>query len=104
MTTLAENNDYLVEFEAGYLTISRFEDGHCKGWNKRGIAGEFRDCLKRKGVDWTINFYLHLMRKGEWEGLYKPERMPRKGISPIGDVYINEEGDRVTATGELIAA
>ncbi|ACS41650.1 hypothetical protein [Methylorubrum extorquens] len=83
MTILALTSDYLAEFEAGYLTISRYSDGHCKAWKYTGVAGDFRESLKSHGADRTVATYLKIMRKAEWEPLYKPERMP--GVDPAWD-------------------
>lgn len=83
MTILAKTDEYLAEFEAGYLTIARYSDGYCKAWKYSGIAGDFRQCLKVHGAEKTISIYLKIMRKAEWEPLYKPHRMP--GADPEWD-------------------
>jgi hypothetical protein len=67
----------LAEFEAGILTISRYSDGHCKGMRGRGIAGEFRACLKTHSPKRVIEVYLMMARKQPWQPLYKPGWMPR---------------------------
>lgn len=77
MTILAETKDYLVEFEARLLTISRYSDGHCKGYSGKRVAGEFRDCLKTHTPERVIDLYLKMFRGQDWQPLYKPERMPR---------------------------
>jgi hypothetical protein len=94
MTILAITREYLVEFEAGYLTISRYADGHCKAWKKSGIASDFRSCLRSGGADKTVSTYLLLLRCAEWEPLYKPHRMP--GSDP--------EWDKETSAQDEIAA
>ena len=76
MTILARTADYLVEFEAGYLSISRYSDGHCKAWKRAGLAGDFRACLETSTRERAVEVYLRLMRKAPWEPLYKPHRMP----------------------------
>ena len=76
MTILARTASYLAEFEAGYLTISRYSDGYCKAWKYTGVAGDFRATLKSHGADRTIALYLKIMRKAEWEPLFQPDRMP----------------------------
>jgi len=77
MTILAITADHLVEFEAGFLTIARYSDGYCKGAKAKGIAGQFRDCLKTHTPERTVECFLRMMRKFEWEPLYKPHCMPR---------------------------
>jgi len=76
MTILARTANYLAEFEAGYLAISRYSDGHCKAWKYAGVAGDFRASLKSFGADRTIALYLKILRKAEWEPLFQPDRMP----------------------------
>jgi len=93
MTILAGTADYLAEFEAGYLTISRYSDGHCKAWKRSGLAGEFRACLETDTRERVIEVYLRLMRKAPWEPLYKPHRMP--GADP--------EWDAATGSDEVLA-
>lgn len=83
MTILARTAEHLAEFEDGYLTISRYSDGHCKAWKQSGIAGMFRADLKRSGAERTVDVYLRLMRRAPWEPLYKPDRMP--GADPEWD-------------------
>lgn len=83
MTILARTAEYLAEFEAGYLTISRYSDGHCKAWRYVGVASGFRSDLKSYGPERTIEIYLKIMRRAEWEPLYKPHRMP--GADPDWD-------------------
>jgi hypothetical protein len=83
MTILARTSDYLAEFEAGYLTISRYSDGYCKAWKYTGVAGDFRVSLKSCGADRTVDIYLRIMRNAPWEPLYKPHRMP--GADPSWD-------------------
>lgn len=83
MTILCRTEDHLAEFEAGYLTISRYSDGHCKAWKLSGIASLFRADLKRVGPERAIEVYLRLMRRAPWEPLYKPGRMP--GVDPSWD-------------------
>lgn len=77
MTVLAETADYLVEYEANILTIARYSDGHCKGLRGKGIAGQFRACLKTHPPERVIQTFLTIARKADWQPLYKPHRMPR---------------------------
>lgn len=79
MTILASTDDHLAEFEAGVLTIARYSDGHCKTMKARGIAGEFRRCLKTHTPERVIATYLRLADQAgcKWEPLYKPDYMPR---------------------------
>lgn len=79
MTILANTAEYLVEFEARILTIARRTDGHCVALSGRGIAGDFRDCLKTHSPERVIETYLRLCRGIPWEPLYKPERMVSYG-------------------------
>lgn len=91
MTILARTRDHLVEFEAGFLSIARYTDGHCKAWKKVGISAEFRADCKRFGADRTVETYLQLLRRAEWEPLYQPQRMP--GADPAWDVATSAADD-----------
>lgn len=93
MTILAKTDLYLVEYEAGFLSIARYSDGYCKAAKAKGIAGQFRDCLKTHSAERTIEVYLRMMRRFDWEPLYKPERMP--GVDP--------ELDAQTSSAEQLA-
>lgn len=75
MSLLAKTDLYLAEFEAGMLFISRYSDGNAVALKGRGIAGQFRDCLKANGAEKTINTYLRIAGKN-WRPMYKPHRMP----------------------------
>jgi len=101
LTILAETDAYLIEYEAGTLTVARYSDGHCLVVPYERAAGMFRDCLKTHSIERTIECFI---RMGEaayrrmtskpgyrshlgsldgrdakgWEPLYKPHRMPRK--------------------------
>jgi len=76
MTILAMTDDYLVEYESGILTISRYSDGYCKACKGKRVAGDFRDCLKTHSVEKVIDVYLKMIAKFPWQPLYKPSRMP----------------------------
>ena len=93
MTILARTADYLAEFEAGFLSISRYSDGYCKAWKRLGLSGEFRACLEIDTQERVIEVYLRLMRKAPWEPLYKPHCMP--GADP--------EWDAATGSDEVLA-
>lgn len=78
MTILTITQDHLVEFEAGILTIARYSDGHCVALKGKGIAGQFRACLKTHEPVRVVQTFLRIAeRKQAWQPLYKPERMPR---------------------------
>jgi hypothetical protein len=77
MTILASTADYLVEYEAGMLTIARRYDGNCIGLTGRGIAGQFRDCLKTHGAERTIQTYIRMVPGATWQPLYKPGCVPQ---------------------------
>lgn len=77
MTILAKTADHLVEFENGVLTIARYSDGHCVGLTGRGIAGQFRDCLKTHAPERVVETFLRIVRNQMWQPLYKPHMMPR---------------------------
>lgn len=83
MTILARTPEYLVEYEAGFLSIARYSDGHCKAAKAKGIAGQFRACLKTHSPERTIECFLRMMRKFEWEPLYKAHRMPGANGAPL---------------------
>jgi hypothetical protein len=87
MTILAITEDYLVEYESGLLTISRYTDGYCLGFSGRRVAGEFRDCLKTHTADKVIETYIKIARGAQWEPMYKPHRMPRKSELETTFVY-----------------
>jgi hypothetical protein len=81
MTVLASNDDYLVEYECGLLTIARRTDGHCKSISQRdvrGISGLFKERVRRDGVDKAIASFLRVSTalQYDWSPLYKPHRMP----------------------------
>jgi hypothetical protein len=75
MTVLAKTTDYLVEYESNMLTIARYSDGHCLALTGRGIAGEFRACLKTHAPDRVIQTFMRMIPDATWRPLYKPERM-----------------------------
>jgi hypothetical protein len=77
VTILAKTQDHLVEFESGMLTIARYTDGHCIGLAGKGIAGQFRECLKTHTPERVIATFLRMDPKATWQPLYCPERMPR---------------------------
>ena len=77
MTIITTTPEYLVEFEAGILTIARYSDGHCIALKGHGLSGQFREALKKHGKDRTIRTYLKIDPKATWQPLYKPDRMPR---------------------------
>lgn len=77
MTILAKTPDYLVEFEANMLTIARYSDGHCIALQGKGIAGEFKACLKTSPVERVIEVFIKMVSGAAWQPLYKPARMPR---------------------------
>lgn len=100
MTILAKTADHLAEFECGILTIARYSDGHAIALKGRGIAGQFRDCLKTATPEKVISTFIRIgesdhkrttarpgyrsplgsmdRRDGDgWSPLYKPERMER---------------------------
>ena len=76
MTILADTPEHLVEFESGLLTIARRTDGHCVALNGRGIAGQFRDCLRTHSPERVVQTFLRIARGQEWQPLYNPARMP----------------------------
>lgn len=77
MTVLAQTEDHLAEFEFGALTISRYTDGHCIALAGKGIAGQFRKCLKTHAPERVIKTFLRIDPKAEWQPLYNPSEMPR---------------------------
>lgn len=100
MTILAKTEAYLVEYEAGFLSIARYSDGKALGLQGKRIAGDFKECLKKEGAERTIATYIRMaeaMRRRElarpgyrsplgsldtrdekgWDFLYKPDKMPR---------------------------
>ena len=82
MTILTHTAEYLAEYEGGILTISRDTDGHCKALKGRGIAGNFRDCLKTHNHEHVIKIWLKMMRGQIWQPLYKPHH-----INEIVELY-----------------
>ncbi len=74
MTILAYTSEYLVEYESGQggglLTIARHMDGHCKGLTGRGIAGQFRDCLKTHSPAKAVEVFLKMAKSRGWAPLY----------------------------------
>jgi len=74
MTILASTRDHLVEYEAGMLTIARRTDGNCIALQGRGIAGQFRACLKTHSAERTIQTFISL--GATWRPLYKPRCVP----------------------------
>lgn len=94
MTILARTAEHLVEYEAGFLSIARYTDGHCKAAKAKGIAGQFRACLRTHSPERVVETFLRMMRRHPWEPLYKPHRMP--GADP--------EWDAVTGNAEILAA
>lgn len=78
MTVLAQTDDYLVEYERPLLTIARFSDGHCLGFEGKRVAGEFRGCLKTHPAERVIETYIRMVGpQPNWEPLYKPDVMRR---------------------------
>jgi len=75
MTILAKTSDYIAEFEANMLTISRYADGNCLAMQGKGIAGQFRDCLKTHSPEHVIQTFMRLAPNKTWQPLYKPEFM-----------------------------
>lgn len=74
MTILAYTSEHLVECTragGGLLTIARHEDGHCKGLTGKGIASQFRACLKTHPASDVIRVFLGMARDAEWKSLYK---------------------------------
>lgn len=62
MTILANTPEYLVEFEAGILTISRRSDCMHVALEGRGIAGQFRECLKTHDANRVVQTFLRMPR------------------------------------------
>lgn len=83
MTVLAQTPEYLVEFESGMFSISRFSDGHAIGLVSKGIAGEFRSCVKSHGAERATATYLRIAEgiKAQWRPCYKPE--PLRARYPV---------------------
>lgn len=77
MSILAITPAHLVEFEVGILTIARFSDGACITLKGKGIAGEFRDCIRTHGEERATATFLGIAGSQPWVPLYKPHRMPR---------------------------
>lgn len=100
MTILAITPDYLAEYEAGILTIARYSDGQAVALTGKGIAGEFRACLKTHAPERVCATFVRMavdahkravarpgyrsplgsldQRDGDgWAPLYMPEAMPR---------------------------
>jgi len=79
MTVLAITDDYFVEFDCGIFTVSRYTDGHCLMIRAKGVAGDFRDAMKKKGADHAITLFknIAIATGAQWEPLYKPDMMPR---------------------------
>jgi len=84
MAVLAMTDDHFVEFDCGIFTISRYTDGHCLAIKAKGVAGDFRHAVKKKGVDHAIVLFtsIAIATGADWEPLYKPHRMPRKEPTP----------------------
>jgi hypothetical protein len=78
MTILANTPEYLVEFEARVLTISRRSDGMHVALEGRGIAGQFRECLKTHEPNRVVQTFLRITGKPlTWlPPLYRAGRMP----------------------------
>ena len=76
MTVLASTTEHLVEYEAGFLSIARRSDGHCKALKGKGIAGQFRACLKTHSPERVTECFLRMARNQEWQPLYKAGRVP----------------------------
>lgn len=100
MTILACTTTHIAEFEDGLLTIARYSDGQALGLTGKGIAGQFRACLKTHSAERTIDCYIRMAQAAHrrmiarpgyrspfgsldhrnadgWEPLYKPGRAPR---------------------------
>lgn len=80
MTVLAATRHYLAEYESGQLTISRAVDGRCVAFEGRGVAGQFRECLKTHGPERTVAKWVLWaeQRKTPWQPpLYKPAALAR---------------------------
>lgn len=80
MTLLARTATHLAEYTThggGLLTIAR-EDGKCVGFRGKGIAGDFRACLKTHKPQEVVDTYLRIASslKCEWGPLYKASAMP----------------------------
>lgn len=78
MTILANTPDHLVEYDAGMLIIHRRSDEKYMALRGRGIAGQFRDCIKTHGAERTIATYTRIAGPNPtWhEPMYKKGRMP----------------------------
>ena len=74
---LAVTKDHLVEFGYGFLTISRYIDGHCLSFEGRLIATQFKNTLNEMSAESTIDRFIKLSNGRSWEPLYNPKEMPR---------------------------
>jgi len=80
MTVLAKTKTHIAEYERGHgglLTIAR-SDGKCLGLTGKGIADQFRDCIRTSGADKTIDCFIRLAlySGSDWRPLYKKSAMP----------------------------
>lgn len=91
MTILAYASEHLVEYTragGGLLTIARHGDGHCKGLTGKGIAGQFRDCLKTHPPGKVIDIFLKMVRGGEWRPPYVADGTHK--VAALYDVKIKD--------------
>ena len=74
MTVLASTADHLVEFEAGMLIIHRRSDERHMALTGKGIAGQFRDCLKTHTPEKVISTFTRIAGPNPtWhEPMFKP--------------------------------
>lgn len=77
MTIVLSTPDYVVEHEPRHrlLTIARRADGQCLAFQGRRVAGQFRDCVRTHGSDYTLGRWIAWGRDA-WTPLYKPGRAP----------------------------
>lgn len=75
MGVIANTANYHVEFDAGYLWITRKADlmtitVQQKG---KGVAGHFRDCMRTHSVDKAAEVFGRLSEHAgnRWERIYK---------------------------------
>lgn len=78
MTVIADNENYLVEYEAKMMSITSRETGLTISFTGARIAGDFRDCLKTHPIDRVVQTYVRMASKfAKWERMYK--RLPEIG-------------------------
>lgn len=104
-TLLASTADHVAEYEGGTLTIIRRADGLGFAMTGKGIAGQFRDCLRTHAPEKVIETFIRMAGPGvQWVGpFYKAGRMPAPMATP-GRIDPATGYDRRDASPEASAA